>query len=209
MQRLVEGFRRFRREEFGRHRELFEKLAHEGQSPHTLFISCCDSRFVATLITNSAPGELFMVKNIGAIVPPSHLQGPSSTAAAVEFAVEVLGVDDIVVCGHTQCGAMQAIVEGIPDDRELAHTREWLSVIDPVKKTLDERYAHITAKDARITLAAEESVLLSLENLHTFPSVMRRLGEGRLRLHGWCFKIATGEVFAYDPETKQFSPIVA
>src|SRR5208283_2721939 len=122
MQRLIEGVHKFRREEFGRYRELFARLSREGQNPHALFITCSDSRVLAELVTNSKPGDLFVVKNAGNIVPPATVTGSTnSTAAAIEFAVELLGVNDIVVCGHTQCGAMTALLEGVPEAGTLPH----------------------------------------------------------------------------------------
>jgi carbonic anhydrase len=111
MQRLIEGVHKFRHDEFGNYRRLFRRLSREGQNPHTLFITCSDSRVLAELITQSKPGDLFVVKNIGNIVPPSNAQGTTnSTAAAIEFAVDVLRVNDIVVCGHSQCGAIYALL---------------------------------------------------------------------------------------------------
>ena len=112
MQRLIAGVHRFRKEEFGRYKTLFRKLSKEGQNPHTLFITCADSRVLAELVTQSKPGDLFVVKNIGNIVPPASATGSTnSTAAAIEFAVEILRVNDIVVCGHSQCGAMTALLD--------------------------------------------------------------------------------------------------
>src|SRR5436309_13367907 len=112
MQRLIEGVHKFRREEFGRYRELFKQLSREGQNPHTLFITCSDSRVLAELITQSQPGDLFVVKNIGNIVPPAEVQGDTnSTAAAIEFAVVNLNVSDIVICWHSQCGAISALLD--------------------------------------------------------------------------------------------------
>lgn len=211
MQRLIEGVHRFRREEFGRYRDLFAQLATEGQRPHALFITCADSRVIAELITHSRPGELFVVKNVGNIVPPNGITGErNSTAAAIEFAASVLQVSDIVVCGHTQCGAMHGIANGIDHlDLSLApHLRTWLDVALPVKQTLETHYSHVTAAEDRATAAAEENVLFGLENLHTYPIVAQRLERGDLRLHGWVFKIATAELFAFDPEAKQFSKLV-
>lgn len=201
MQKLIEGLHQFRRQEFGRYRELFARLSREGQKPHTLFITCSDSRVLAELVTNSQPGDLFVVKNAGNIVPPSHVTGSTnSTAAAIEFAVESLGVGDIVVCGHTQCGAMQALLEGVPDT--MPHLHRWLEVAAPVRDLVRTRYGN------NVTAAVEENVLFALENLRTYPAVAKRLAEGALRLHGWCFKIATAEMFAYDPETGQFTPLI-
>src|SRR5690242_3322276 len=129
MQDLIKGVHTFRDAEFGRYKALFKKLSKEGQNPHTLFITCSDSRVLAELITQSKPGDLFVVKNIGNIVPPSSVRGSTnSTAAAIEFAVESLGVKDIVVCGHSQCGAMTALVHGGVDAGKMPHLCEWLTL---------------------------------------------------------------------------------
>jgi carbonic anhydrase len=209
MQKLIDGVHKFRREEFGRYRELFARLSREGQQPHTLFITCSDSRILAELVTDSRPGDLFVVKNIGNIVPPAHVTGATnSTAAAVEFAVQVLGVEDIVVCGHTQCGAMAALVDGLATANDMPHLVEWLEVAAPMRGVLRDNYQHVTDPAARVTAAAEENVLFALENLRSYPAVSRRLAAGTVRLHGWCFKIATAELFAYVPEVRQFLPLV-
>ncbi len=209
MQKLIEGVHKFRNDEFGNYRKLFRKLSQQGQNPHTLFITCSDSRVLAELITQSQPGDLFVVKNVGNIVPPASATGSTnSTAAAIEFAVQNLKVSDIVVCGHSQCGAMDALMHGLSDDQNAPHLRDWLSVALPVRRVLQSEYAHLVAHDDRTTAAAEENVLFALENLHTYPSVEARLAGGALQLHGWFFKIATAELFAYDPDTRQFLPLV-
>jgi carbonic anhydrase len=208
MQKLIEGVHKFRSEEFGRYRELFARLSREEQRPHALFITCSDSRVLAELVTNSKPGDLFVVKNAGNIVPPATVTGSTnSTAAAIEFAVEILGVNDIVVCGHTQCGAMTALLEGLPAAAALPHLAAWLDIAAPVREVIRRSYTHLTDPQARITAAMEENVLFALENLHTYPVVARALAAGALRLHGWCFKIATAEIFAYDAEVNQFVPL--
>lgn len=205
MQRLIDGVHRFRSDEFGSYEELFRRLSREGQNPHTLFITCSDSRVLAELITQSRPGDLFVVKNVGNIVPTAGESGASSTSAAIEFAVVVLQVSDVVVCGHSQCGAMEAIVHGTPPDLKLGHLDRWLELAAPVRETLASKYAHLTDAHARVTAAAEENVLFALENLRSHACIQQRLAEGKLRLHGWFFKIATAELFAYDPRRGQFS----
>src|SRR5215510_5881099 len=145
MQRLIAGAHRFRSEAFGRYRALFKRLSREGQDPHTLFITCSDSRVLAELITQSQPGDLFVVKNIGNIVPPFSAKGTTnSTAAAIEFAVESLGVNDLVVCGHSQCGAMDALLQGVPKPDAMPHLCEWLKIAEPVRETILNQYSHIT-----------------------------------------------------------------
>ena len=209
MEPLIEGVHRFRNEEFGNYRKLFRQLSQEGQNPHTLFITCSDSRVLAELITQSKPGDLFVVKNIGNIVPPSSARGDTnSTAAAIEFAVENLRVNDIVICGHSQCGAMAALLAHKPVSDTTPHLRDWLTLASPALETLKKRYAHLPEGVERETAASQENVLFSLDNLHSYPCVQERLAGGTLRLHGWFFKIATAELFAYDPETQQFLPLV-
>ncbi len=208
MERLIEGVHKFRREEFGRYRELFARLSREGQNPHTLFITCSDSRVLAELVTQSQPGDLFVVKNAGNIVPPATVVGSTnSTAAAIEFAVCVLEVSDIVVCGHTQCGAMAALLNGLPDPQSMPHMAAWLEVAAPVREIVRRDYGKLDAA-ARVTAAAEENVLLALENLHGYRVVAKRLNAGSLQVHGWCFKLATAEMFAYEPSVGQFQPLV-
>ena len=209
MQRLIEGVHKFRTDEFGNYRKLFRKLSQEGQNPHTLFITCSDSRVLAELITQSKPGDLFVVKNVGNIVPPANVKGDTnSTAAAIEFAVETLRVSDIVICGHSQCGAITAMLDSKPVSNSTPHLRDWLNLAAPVMETLKKDYAHLHSISERETAAAEENVLFGLDNLHSYSCVQERLMDGSLRLHGWFFKIATAELFAFDPETRQFSPLV-
>ena len=199
MRRLIEGVHRFQAGELGRYRELFGRLAREGQQPHTLFITCSDSRVLAELITQSQPGDLFVVKNPGNIVPPASVTGSTnSTAASIEFAVEVLGVSDIVVCGHSQCGAIKALMGDLPPNTELPHLERWLNLMAPVRERVRNRCAPATSQTDQRRAAEQENVLFALENLRSYPAVRRRLGEGSLRLHGWFFEIATGELFAYD-----------
>ena len=208
MQKLIEGVHKFRTDEFGNYRKLFRKLSQEGQDPHTLFITCSDSRVLAELITQSKPGDLFVVKNVGNIVPPAGVTGSTnSTAAAIEFAVESLHVSDIVVCGHSQCGAMEALLRGLPPDVTMPHLQEWLALATPVRQVLQTQYSHLKSHAEQVTAASEEHVLFALDNLYTYPCVEKRLRDGTLRLHGWFFKIATAELFAFDPESRQFLPL--
>jgi carbonic anhydrase len=207
MQRLLEGVHRFRDEEFGKYQAMFRRLSRHGQKPHTLFITCADSRVLAELITQSNPGDLFVMKNVGNIVPPAEGGGEfNSTGAGIEFAVEVLGVSDIVVCGHSQCGAVAALMSN-ECSTNLRHLHGWVRLAGPVRDLINTKYEHLKSAEARVRAAEEENVLFSIERLHTYECVARRLQEGALRLHAWFFKIASGELFAYNPEIKQFEPI--
>lgn len=208
MQKLIQGVHSFQTQEFHGYSGLFWRLSCEGQSPHTLFITCSDSRVLAELITGSKPGDLFVVKNVGNIVPPASVRGPNSTAAAVEFALESLGVSDIVICGHTQCGAMSALVQGIPHAEHQPHLAEWLEQSQPVREAVAKNYPEITDPTDLATLMAEENVLFGLENLKTYSVVQQALQKEKVRLHGWMFKISTAKLFAFNSEIGQFEPLV-
>ena len=205
MQKLLEGVHRFQQREFGKYKEVFRRLSRDGQKPHTLFITCADSRVVAELITQSKPGDLFVIKNIGNIVPPAGADiGWNSTGAGIEFAVEVLGVTDIVVCGHSQCGAIAALMNPQSVDPQLKFLKNWITLADPVRKTIERDYKHLEGGSDRLRAAEEENVLFAVEQLQAYPCVARKLQEESLRLHAWFFKIDTADLFGYDPEQRQF-----
>jgi carbonic anhydrase len=202
MQKLVRGVHQFQAKYFQAHKSLFQSLAR-GQTPETLFITCSDSRVVPHLITSTEPGELFLVRNIGNAVP--HPSLPGGTAAAIQYAVEVLGVENVVVCGHTHCGAMQAILDPSAV-ANMSFVKRWLDQSEAVRSIVRERYADLTG-DALLTAAAEENVLVQLEHLREYPFITERLDKGTLHLAGWVFKIETGNVFEYDAESGQFVSI--
>jgi carbonic anhydrase len=203
MQKLVKGIHSFQAGFFASHRELFEQLATTGQQPETLFITCSDSRVVPTLITNAAPGELFIVRNVGNVVP--HIDLPGGTAAAMQYAVEVLNVENVIVCGHTQCGALKAILD--PDSvAHLDFVKRWVKGTISVKKVIEEKYAHLSG-EAKLTAAIQENVLAQLEHLREYPFIVNRLEKGDLQINGWIFDVAKGEVFDYDPEHGEFLPL--
>jgi carbonic anhydrase len=202
MQSLIEHARTFRQRSTNQGEEL-ESLAN-GQSPQALFITCSDSRVVPSLITAARPGELFELRIAGNIVP-AHCPGrPSGEAATLEYAVEVLGVADVVVCGHSHCGAIGALVRG--DDLTAAPAvQQWLTHAAP--QHLASGTAAPEAGAEVIAEAARQHVLAQLMNLRTYPCVQRRLKQGRLRLHGWFYEIETGAVLAHRPETGHFLPL--
>jgi carbonic anhydrase len=202
MQKLARGTHAFLANYFADHRALFEQLAVNGQRPETLFITCSDSRVVPNLITGAAPGELFIIRNVGNIVPSPSRGLMGGVAAAIEYAVCVLEVENLIVCGHTGCGAMEAILH--PERvAQLRHVPVWLAEAARIVPILAERYPDLD-DEARLVAAVEENVLVQLENLRTFDFVAERLDRGTLKMNGWVFKIATGEVFDYDPTAEQF-----
>lgn len=207
MQRLAEGIHHFQASYFASHRDLFKQLAEKGQRPEVLFITCSDSRVVPTLFTNAAPGELFIVRNIGNIVPSMERGVLGGVSAAIEYAVEVLEVGNIIVCGHTNCGAIDAIVH--PErTKHLPFVAKWVAESEHIPKLIEERYGQLPVEE-RLKAAVQENVLLQLENLRTFKFVANKLDRGVIKLSGWVFKIATGEVFEFDPLSGQFLRIAA
>jgi len=202
VQKLEAGIHHFQANYFASNRELFAQLATTGQRPETLFITCSDSRVVPNLITNAPPGELFIVRNVGNIVPAVARGVLGGVSAAIEYAVEVLEVGNVIVCGHTHCGAIDAILH--PERvRHLSHVARWLAMVSHIPGLIEERYGALDP-DARTVAAVQENVLAQLENLRSFDFVARRLADGTLKMNGWVFKIATGEVFDYDPVSEQF-----
>ncbi len=203
MHKLAQGVHKFQREVFGSHRALFARLA-DGQAPHTLFIACSDSRINPNLLTQTAPGEIFIIRNAGNIIP-SWGAPIGGEAATIEYAISALGVEHVVVCGHSGCGAMKAVLD--PDStKSMPAVRQWLAHAETTRRIIEENYVG-TPPDELLSIATQENVLAQLENLRTHPSVAARIAKGTLALHGWVYKIVTGEVFAYDSEEGQFRPL--
>jgi carbonic anhydrase len=203
MQKLVAGIHHFQANIFRPQREFFERLA-DGQRPEALFITCSDSRVNPNLITHTDPGELFILRNAGNIVPP-YGAANGGEGATVEFAVAGLGVRDVIVCGHSHCGAVKGLLD--PGElRDLPAMAAWLGHAEATRRIMREKYGHLKG-EALQTATTEENVLVQLENLRTHPAVLARLAQGRLKLHGWVYKFETGQVFAYEPLRGQFLPV--
>lgn len=203
MQKLIHGIHQFQETDFRPLQGLFEQLAR-GQNPETLFITCSDSRIDPNLLTRSKPGDLFILRNAGNIVPP-HGAGNGGEAATIEFAVAGLGVKDVIICGHSHCGAMKGLLH--PEQvASLPTVAAWLGHAETTRRIVLDNYRHLEG-DRLVTATVEENVLVQLENLRTLPAVASRLVRGDLHLHGWVYKIETGEVFAYDLASGQFVPL--
>jgi carbonic anhydrase len=203
VQQLVAGVHRFRHEVFRQQRELFERLA-SGQSPQTLFITCSDSRIDPNLITHTDPGDLFVLRNAGNIIP-AYGAGSGGEVATIEFAVAGLGVSDIVICGHSHCGAMKGLLH--PEYlEEMPAVAQFLHHAEATRRIARGKYAHL-AGEPLLEAVIEENVLVQLENLQTHPAVAVALATEQLKLHGWVYDIATGEVHAYAGDAGQFVPL--
>jgi carbonic anhydrase len=199
MQDIIDGFLKFQRDAFPKRAALFRRLATT-QSPSALFITCSDSRVVPELLTQREPGDLFVIRNAGNIVP-CYGPEPGGVSATVEYAVTAVGVIDVIVCGHSDCGAMKAISTDTCLDHMPA-VAKWLRYADSAKVVNDARQH--TSPQARLDSLIHENVVSQLMNLKTHPSVALELEKGRLTLHGWVYDIENGSIDALDGETDQF-----
>ncbi len=199
MEKIVSGIVRFQQNAFETRRSLFAELAN-GQSPEVLLITCADSRIDPNLVTQTEPGDLFICRNAGNIVPP-HVRVAGGVTASIEYAVAVLGVKDIVVCGHTDCGAMKGALR--PDALDdLPHVQGWLDhargAVEVVKAT------HGEAGLDQLQAVTEANVLLQLQHLRTHPVVAAKLATGAINLHGWVYHIESGDVTCFDEQVNKF-----
>jgi carbonic anhydrase len=199
---LLSGHARFRAEYFANEASFLRQLARDGQRPSALYVGCSDSRVIPELLTTSSPGELFVVRNIANVVP--RLPHPdASVGAAIDYAVEVLGVPHIIVCGHDGCGGVKATLDGIDKVKHMESLHEWLTCIVPAAETA-RKLERANSPDALLRTAVEENVLESMESLLSFPSVETRVRNGTIALHGWVFDLAAGELRVYDAKSEEF-----
>jgi carbonic anhydrase len=207
MKKLIQGIADFRKHRLADYREKFGKLSL-GQSPDTLFIACSDSRVVPNLFASTDPGELFVIRNVGNFVPPcredGHSDGDVSAWAAVELSIHQLNVSDIVVCGHSECGAIQAIVKG-RREVEGVHLRMWLEYGEGAIALMPEiEFSEGLAAHNKVSQA---NVLLQIRHLETYPLIRERMNQGRLNMHGWWFEIGSGLVYSFNKSARKFELI--
>ncbi|MGX3045552.1 carbonic anhydrase [Helicobacter sp. T3_23-1056] len=209
MKELFEGAIKFQEEDFIEHKELYESLKKH-QEPHTLFISCVDSRVVPNLITNSDPGDLFVIRNIGNIIPPykesaNLREGYLATTAAIEYALTILEIKNVIICGHSNCGACSAIYEPPAKLEETPYVKKWLTLLEPVKQKVLSQ--NPTSRAKKIWLTEQINIEQQLENLMSYPFVEERFDRGELRIFGWYYIIETGEILNYNMITREFKAI--
>ncbi len=200
VEKILRGLKRFKKKIFPKHRELFHKLALQ-QRPTALFITCSDSRIDPCLLTQTKPGELFLCRVIGNIVPryPESIGGVSAT---IEYAVGVLGVPDVIVCGHTDCGVMKGVLN--PEAlRPLANVSAWLDHAQPAREAMADYPGDLSDPEYLLALT-ERNVVEQLKNLHSHPAVAARLNQGNLKLHGWVYHIGKGIVTTYSRRREKF-----
>lgn len=204
MEHIIDGVLRFQREVHPGRARLFEGLA-QGQSPTAMFIGCADSRIVPEVLTQQGPGSLFVVRNAGNIVPPNSNE-PGGVTASIEYAVAVLGIPDIVICGHSGCGAMSAILRSGDQLEKLPAVARWLHYADEARDAVVANHADADP-DEKLNALIRENVLTQLKNLQTHPPVAEAIANGHLRLHGWVYDIGSGTVHTYDARLGRFVPL--
>jgi len=203
MKKLITGLQAFRTNYVSTHREQLEQLSH-GQTPSVLFITCSDSRIDPNLLTQTDIGELFVIRNAGNIVPP-YGAANGGEGAAIEYAIQALNIEQIVVCGHSHCGAMKGLLQLGKLEAQMPLVYDWLKHAEATRRLVTENYTDYKGEELlEITIA--ENVLTQIANLETYPVVHSRIYQGKLKIYGWIYLIETGEVLAYDPDKHAYIP---
>jgi carbonic anhydrase len=206
IQKLIAGFKRFHQNYFGGDRELFEQLK-QGQHPHAMVIACSDSRVDPAILLDCQPGDLFMVRNVANLVPPYEQgAGLHGVSTALEFGVCVLGVEHLIVLGHSGCGGIRALMQGIPAGARGEFISGWVNIAVRAKERVLAELPD-AAPERQCCACEKASILVSLENLLTFPWIRERVDQGKLTLHGWYFDIESGELVAYDAKSGRFEAL--
>lgn len=205
--KFISGFKRFQDNYFGRDRDLYERLKI-GQFPRALVVACCDARIDPAVLTGSEPGEIFVVRNVANLVPPREYGGGyHGVSAALEFATCHLGVEHIIVLGHSQCSGIRALMRGSGDCKNGEYVAKWVQIAAPAR---DKVLRELPQQDFEVQARACEqaAILQSLENLLSFPWIAERVSTGDLTAHGWYFDLDHGELLSYDPTIKAFAPLL-
>ncbi|HWJ93549.1 MAG TPA: carbonic anhydrase [Telluria sp.] len=204
IERFIRGFARFQKHYYGARHPLFDSL-REGQKPSTLVIGCCDSRVDPALLTDSAPGDMFVVRNIANLVPPCTPDAPPGVSSAIEFAVCNLEVERVIVLGHAKCGGIGALLNPRQLAPETDFVGRWMKIAEPVRRRVESEHCD---HDERRRACEQASILNSLDNLLTYPWIAQRVEQGVLKLHGWYFDMENGSLMAYSARQQRFLPMV-
>ncbi|MBD1919703.1 carbonic anhydrase [Microcoleus sp. FACHB-831] len=197
MRKLIKGLHDFQTNYFSENREMFKQLSLK-QRPRALFITCSDSRIDPSLITQTKPGELFIMRNVGNIIPP-YGSTNGGEGAAIEYAVQALGLKDIILCGHSDCGAMRGLLQLNTLAEDMPLVCDWLKHAEATRRMIKENYKGLEGEEL-LNVTIEENVITQIENLRTYPAIHSKIHNGQLNLHAWIYKIETGSVFVYSTE---------
>ncbi len=203
MKKLVRGLQEFKQSYVAQHQELLEELSH-GQKPRVLFISCSDSRVDPNLITQTDVGELFVIRNAGNIVPP-YGAANGGEGGTIEYAIAALEIEQVVICGHSHCGAMKGLMKLNKLQADMPLVYDWLQHAETTRRLVMENYPESQGEE-RVEILVAENVLVQIDNLKTYPIVRSRMLQGKLQIYGWIYHIETGEVLAYDDQTHTYIP---
>ncbi len=205
IKRILKGLNQFQTNYFTLHQEMFRQLS-QGQTPEILFITCSDSRIDPNLLTQTKPGELFIIRNLGNIIP-THGNSNSSEGAGIEYAVSALNIKHIIICGHSHCGSMKALLQLNSLNEEMPLVYDWLKHhAESTRRLLRDNYKNYDGEEL-LKIAIEQNVLTQIENLETYPVIRSKLHGGKLSLHAWVYEIETGQIFAYDANNRKFVPL--
>jgi carbonic anhydrase len=204
---LVEGFQRFRERHFERNDSLYQQLVKEGQTPRTLVVACCDSRVDPALVLDCEPGDLFVIRNVANLVPPSENRaGHHGTTAAIEYAIRILQVEHIIVLGHAHCGGINTLVRTGGVSNPDSYMADWMCLAESARASVVADMPQASLEE-QLHACEQRAILVSLNNLMTFPWVRERVESGALTLHGWYFDIALGQLLRYDTTTARFEAL--
>ena len=206
-QHLIEGFRRFREQHFTNDDALYRQLVEQGQTPKILVVACCDARVDPAIVLDCAPGDLFVIRNVANLVPPSGtLSGHHGTSSALEYGVRNLGVQHIIVLGHAHCGGIRTLVETGGANNPDSFIDDWMHLVEDARAAV-ERDMPNEPLDNRLQACEQRAILISLHNLRTFPWIRERVENGTLTLRGWYFDIEHGQLLQYDAATDVFTAL--
>ena len=203
MKKLVRGLEKFKQGYVAANQDLLEELSH-GQKPRVLFITCSDSRVPPNLITQTDIGDLFVIRNAGNIIPPFGAAN-GGEGGTIEYAINALGIEQVVICGHSHCGAMKGLMKLNQLQEDMPLVYDWLRHAEATRRLVRDNYPHYEGEE-RVEILVAENVLIQIDNFKTYPVVRSRLAQGKLKIYGWIYHIETGEVLAYDPATRTYIP---
>lgn len=206
--KLIKGNQKFKDTYFHKLEGKFDHLVEYGQSPDVLFIGCSDSRVVPDLIMDSKPGDMFILRNIGNFVPRYKNDNDfHGSSAAIEYAVSVLNVRDIIICGHSHCGACEALYQDLSNAEHLVHVRKWLELGEKAKEITLSKIKDKSDTESIYRMTEKESIKVQLENLLSYPEVLRKVKAGQLDIHGWYYKIEDGCIEYFNGKTNEFEEL--
>lgn len=205
IEKLLKGVFEFKEKDFEKLRNVYIDLKDK-QKPHTLFIGCSDSRVIPNLITKTLPGELFVVRNVANIVPPYRIaKDYAGTTAAIEYAVNILEVENIIVCGHSNCGGCKTLLHGIEKLDNLPNIKEWLKISEPILNEIKNIEIH-HAEYLQL-FVEQNNIVHQIKNLLTYPYIKKKVLDKKLHIFGWHYIIQTGDIFTFNFEKQKFEPL--